>query len=133
VAPSFPTVSDAELDVLKVLWDGGPGTVREIEARLKKRKRRWAYNTVLTLLTRLRDKGHVESDSSETAHVFNAVTTRDQLLSVGLSDLADRVCDGMTSPLVRAFVQGRRFSSRDMAELRQLLDELERKGRKGQP
>ena len=48
-----------------------------------------------------------------------------------VSDLADRVCDGTTSPLVRAFVQGRRFSSQDIAELRQLLDELERKGRKG--
>ena len=52
MAPSAPSISDAELDVLKVLWDAGPGTVRDIEAQLRKRKRRWAYNTILTLLTR---------------------------------------------------------------------------------
>ena len=130
---SIPPVSDAELEVLKVLWDNGPGTVREIEARLKKRKRDWAYNTILTLLTRLRDKGHVVSDPSETAHVFEAVMTRDRLLRAGINDLAERVCDGTTSPLVRAFVEGRKFSSRDLAELRQLLDDLEQKGRKGKP
>jgi BlaI family penicillinase repressor len=127
-----PSVSDAELEVLKVLWDRGEGTVRDIEAQLRRRKRRWAYNTVLTLLSRLRGKGHVESDSTDTAaHVFRAVITREQLLTAGLSALADRVCDGTTSPLVRAFVQGRRLSSQDIAELRKLLDDLERKGRKG--
>jgi predicted transcriptional regulator len=128
---SAPSVSDAELDVLKVLWDSGPGTVRDIEARLKKRKRRWAYNTILTLLSRLRDKGHVSSDPSDLAHVFRAVTTREQLLHVGLTDLTNRVGDGTASALVRAFVQGQRLSSRDIAELRQLLDKLERKGGKG--
>jgi BlaI family transcriptional regulator, penicillinase repressor len=131
MATSNPPVSDAELDVLKVLWDAGPGTVREIEAQLRKRKRRWAYNTILTLLTRLRDKGHVASDPSDLAHVFRAVTTREQLLRVGLADLSDRVCDGINSPLVRAFVQGRRLSAQDIAELRQLLDELEKKGGRG--
>jgi BlaI family penicillinase repressor len=133
MATSAPSVSDAELEVLKVLWDVGPGTVREIEAQLRKRKRRWAYNTILTLLTRLRDKGHVASDPRDLAHVFRAVTTREQLLRVGLTDLSNRVCDGITSPLVRAFVQGRRLSSQDIAELRQLLDELEKKGGKGKP
>jgi BlaI family penicillinase repressor len=133
MATSAPSVSDAELEVLKVLWDTGPGTVREIEAQLRKRKRRWAYNTILTLLSRLRDKGHVSSDPRDTAHVFHAVTTREQLLRVGLTDLSNRVCDGITSPLVRAFVQGRRLSSQDIAELRQLLDELEKKGGKGKP
>jgi predicted transcriptional regulator len=126
-----PSVSDAELEVLKVLWDCGEGTVRDIEAQLRRRKRRWAYNTVLTLLSRLRSKGHVESDSTDTAaHVFRPVITREQLLTAGLCALADRVCDGTTSPLVRAFVQGRRLSSQDIAELRELLDELERKGRR---
>jgi BlaI family penicillinase repressor len=133
MANSAPSVSDAELEVLKVLWDAGSGTVREIEAQLRKRKRRWAYNTILTLLTRLRDKGHVASDPRDLAHVFRAVTTREQLLRVGLTDLSNRVCDGITSPLVRAFVQGRRLSSQDIAELRQLLDELEKKGGKGKP
>jgi predicted transcriptional regulator len=124
---SAPPVSDAELDVLKVLWDRGPGTVRDVEAHLRTLGRQWAYNTVLTLLSRLRDKGHVASDKAGAAHVFRAVVTRAELLRHGLSDLADRVCDGTASPLVHALVQGQRFSHEEIAALRKLLDEMEQR------
>ena len=125
---SVPQVSDAELEVLKVLWDKGPGTVRDVEGRLRRRKRRWAYNTILTLLSRLREKGCVASDRGGTAHVFRAAVSRQQLLRNGLSELADRICDGTTSPLVNALVQGGGFSPEDIAYFRKLLDELELKG-----
>lgn len=130
MAPSAPQASDAELDVLKVLWQHGPATVREVEARLRRRRRRWAYNTVLTLLSRLRDKGFAASDKSgdAAAHVFRATVSREQLLRNGLSDLADRVCDGTASPLVHALVDGAKLSADDIARLRKRLDELERKG-----
>jgi BlaI family transcriptional regulator, penicillinase repressor len=48
-----PGLSDSEREVLKVLWDRGPGTVREINAELSRRGRHWAYTTVATLLQRL--------------------------------------------------------------------------------
>ena len=96
-----PPVSDAELEVLKVLWARSSATVREVEGDLRQQKRRLAYNTVLTLLTRLREKGYIE---------------------------ADRVCDGTASPLVHALVRGSRLSADDVAQLRKLLDELEREG-----
>jgi predicted transcriptional regulator len=129
--PTSPPISAAELDVLKVLWDRGPLTVREVEARLRKMRRRWAYNTVLTLLSRLRDKGYVASDRADagggTAHVFRAAVSRDEMVRHGLTDLADRICDGTASPLVHALVQqGQRLSPDDIAQLRRLLDELER-------
>ena len=126
MAASPPSVSDAELDVLKVLWDHGPATVRDVEQRLRRRRRRWAYTTVLTLLSRLRDKGHVASDKTATAHVFRATVSRDDLLRRGLADLAERVCDGTSSPLVHALVQNSRLSAADIAQLRQLLDDLKR-------
>jgi BlaI family transcriptional regulator, penicillinase repressor len=122
--PKSP-VSDAELEVLKVLWTAGSGTVRDVEAKLHRRKRRLAYNTVLTLLARLREKGYVETDRSGTAHVFKPAVSREELLRHGLATLADRICDGTASPLVHALVKDRRLSARDIAELRQLLDELE--------
>lgn len=121
-------VSDAELEVLKLLWTQGPSTVRDVEAQLRRQKRRLAYNTVLTLLTRLRDKGCVVADRRDTAHVFKAIVTRDDLLSEGLGALADRVCDGIASPLVSALVKGRHLSATDIAHLRKLLDDLDRKG-----
>lgn len=118
-------VSDAELEVLKALWEHGPGTVRQINARLRGRKRRWAYNTVLTLLSRLREKGCITSEKSGVAHVFEAAVSREELLRRRLTELADQVCDGTASPLMHALVQGQRFSPDEIAGFRKLLDDLE--------
>jgi BlaI family transcriptional regulator, penicillinase repressor len=120
-------VSDAELEVLKELWAAGPATVRDVAAALRKRRRRLAYNTVLTLLSRLREKGYVTADRRDTAHLFRAVVTREELLGSSLTALADRVCDGTASPLVLALVRGQRFSADDIAYFRKLLDDLSRK------
>jgi BlaI family penicillinase repressor len=117
-------VSDAELEVLKVLWAAGPATVRYVAAALRKQRRRLAYNTVLTLLSRLRDKGYVAADRRDTAHMFRAVVTRENLLGSTLTALADRICDGTASPLVLALVKGQHLSSAEIADLRKLLDDL---------
>jgi predicted transcriptional regulator len=124
-------VSDAELEVLKELWAEGPATVRGVAAALRKRRRRLAYNTVLTLLSRLRDKGYVAADRRDTAHLFRAVVTRDELLGSSLSALADRICDGTASPLVLALVKGQKFSADEIAHFRRLLDDLGAKPGKG--
>lgn len=122
--PRRSPVSDAELEVLKVLWASGPATVRDVGAALGRRRRRLAYNTVLTLLSRLREKGYVAADRRDTAHLFRAVVTRDDLLGSTLAALADRVCDGTASPLVHALVRGQRFSAAEIAHFRKLLDDL---------
>jgi predicted transcriptional regulator len=121
----LPTVSDAELQVLKFLWEHGPATVRQAKSGLQHPKRRWAYNTVLTLMSRLKQKGYVTSKKAGVAHVFQAAVSRDKLLRHRLADLADRVCDGTASPLVHALVKGGRFSPEEIEGLRQLIDELD--------
>ena len=122
------TVSDAELMVLKVLWTHGPGTVRDVESHLPRRRQPLAYNTILTLLSRLKHKGYVASDGRGQAHVFRATVTRDEVLGHGLRTLADRIGDGTASPLVHALVRRGDLSAEDIAELRRLLDELEAEG-----
>lgn len=117
-------VSDAELEVLKVLWTEAPATVRDVVAALGRHRRHLAYNTVLTLLSRLRDKGYVTADRRETAHLFRPVVSRDELLGSTLSALADRLCDGTASPLVQALVRDQRLTAEEIADLRRLLDEL---------
>ena len=120
-------VSDSELAVLKVLWEQGPGTVREVLAALQDLGREWAYTTVLTLLQRLRDKGLVDRDSKGKAHVYSAAVSRDAVLRDRLGELADRLCDGEASPLVHALVDKGGLSKQEYARLRELLDRLERK------
>jgi predicted transcriptional regulator len=80
---------------------------------------------VLTLLSRLRDKGFVDVDKTGAGHVFRPAVSREQLLRRGLTELADRVCNGTASPLLHALVQGRQLTPADIAELRKMLDEME--------
>ena len=117
-----PGLSEAEREVLKVLWDHGPGTVREIKELLQGRGRRWAYTTVATLLQRLGMKQYVIGDPSAVAHVYRAVVTRNELLESRLKDTAEELCDGRAAPLILALVQNSRLSADELARLRQMLD-----------
>jgi BlaI family transcriptional regulator, penicillinase repressor len=118
-----PDLSESEREVLRVLWDRGPDTVREINVELTRRGRRWAYTTVATLLQRLCAKRYAVSDPSTIPHVFRAAVTRDEILERRLQDAADELCDGRAAPLVLALVQGGRFSAEELARMRRLLDE----------
>lgn len=125
MAAKGPNISETELDVLKSLWDDGPGTVREVNDRLGARGRCWAYTTVQTLLNRLCAKGVVASDKRDVAHRYRATVTRDELLAERLNALAGELCEGASAPLVLALVQGKRFSKSELKQFRALIDELE--------
>lgn len=118
-----PGLSDAEREVLKVLWDHGAATIREINEVLASRGRRWAYTTVSTLLQRLQAKDYVMSDSTVVPHVYQALVSREQLLDRRLKEAAEELCDGQAAPLVLALVQGNRFSAAELERMRQLIDE----------
>jgi BlaI family penicillinase repressor len=120
-----PPLSESELAVLKTLWNLGAGTVREVNAELSRRGRRWAYTTVQTLLARLQQKGCVECIKETVAHTFRPTVSRDQLLQRRLSELETDLCEGAATPLVHALVSGKRFTADDIAHFRRLLDELE--------
>ncbi len=119
-------LSEAEVEVLKVLWDLGPATVRAVNGELAGRGRRWAYTTVSTLLLRLATKGCVASDSSVMPHVYRAIVSRDEMLARRLTAAADELCDGDAVPLVLALVQQHRFKPGDLARFQDLLDEARR-------
>jgi BlaI family transcriptional regulator, penicillinase repressor len=118
-----PALSASEREVLKVLWDHGSGTTREINEVLEQQGRQWAYTTVATLLQRLSQKKYVAGDPSAVPHVYRALVSRDELLDRRLKDAADEFCDGRAAPLVLALVQGNQFSVEEVSRLRRLLDE----------
>jgi BlaI family penicillinase repressor len=127
MAAKFAEVSEAELIVLRTLWEKSPGTVRDIRARLRGPQRRWAYTTLQTLLTRLEAKGYLRTDKSEQAHVFHVAVTRERFLARCLRVVADEVCDGTATPLVMALIKGSRFSAEEVARFRRLIDEVDPK------
>ncbi len=114
-------LSETELEVLKTLWQQGPGTVREVNQQLS----HWAYTTVQTLLTRLERKRYVACDRSGFAHVFRAAVSRDKLVRRRLNDLVEQFSQEVTAPLVLALVEQQRLSPEEIQRLRQLLERLE--------
>lgn len=125
-----PTLSEAERDVMKVLWDCESATVREIRQRLAEAGRHWAHTTINTLLTRLEQKSFVTCDRSGFAHVFAAVVSRDEVVQQRLAGLADDFCDGTRVPLLLALVDGQQFSDDEIEQFRDLIEQLEADRRK---
>jgi BlaI family penicillinase repressor len=121
-------LTEAEMEVLKVLWDCGPAAVRTVRRDLEARGRRWAYSTVATLIQRLAVKGFIATDSTAVPHVYSPAVSREQLLGRRLRDAADELCEGNAAPLLLALVQGDYFSPQELARFRRLLDDAARKG-----
>lgn len=119
-------LGDAELGVLKVLWENGPSTVRDVLERLHERGRHVAYTTVQTLLTRLEAKGYVDSDKSEFAFVFRARISRDCVTRQRLKAVVKQLYDGAAGPLVLQLIRTERFTSSEIDELQQLIERLDK-------
>ena len=125
-------ISDAELQVLKALWDHGPKTVREVVDLMTRHGQDWTRSTAITLLQRLEKKGYVASDKSEHAFVFHAAVSREEVMHMRMQELAGDLCDGEALPLVLAFAEQHRFSPEELARFRQMIEALESKrGKRG--
>lgn len=122
--PSAPT--DAELDVLKVLWDGGPATIRALTDRLYPDGGTAYYATVQKLLERLEGKGCVRRDRRDRVHVYRASVERADLISRRLRETARDLCAGSMTPLLTHLVEGADLAPED---LRRLGDLVERRAR----
>ena len=123
--PKNQPVSEAELAVLKVLWELCRGTVREVRDILLSQGRDWAYTTVQTLLNRLEAKGHVRVERSGSVNIYRPVVSREQFAQQRLSNLAEQLYEGAASSLVLALVEGTRFTPSELEQFRKLLDQLE--------
>ena len=120
-------VPDAELAVLGVLWDKGPCTIRQLTDVLYPDGSDVYYATVQKLLERLEDKGHVARDRSAHAHRFSALTDRDTLVGDRLRGVAEKLTGGLMAPLLTHLVRAEALTKDERRELRQLIDELDRK------
>lgn len=122
--PLKPTAS--ELDILHVLWDRGPSTVRDVHAALSE-KRDLGYTTVLKLMQIMTVKGLVRRNEEQRAHVYEACLPAEKTKRQLAADTLERVFEGSASQLMLHALAGHRSSKQEIAELRRLLDHYERK------
>ena len=120
-------LGEGELAVMRVLWDHGPLTVRDVMTRLHERGKTVAYTTVLTFLTRLEQKGVVASNKNETAYIYRAKVSRESVSATRIRSLLEQLYDGAAAPMVLQLIENERFSAEELAQLRKLIDDLDRR------
>jgi predicted transcriptional regulator len=116
--------TDAELAILRVLWQRGPSTVRQVHEALSQ-ERETGYTTVLKLMQIMNDKGLVERDESERTHIYHARLTEEQTQQRFVNDLLEKAFGGSASQLVMRALAAKPASADELARIRRLLDELE--------
>ena len=116
-----PRPTDAELAILRILWERGPSTVRQVHDILGQ-ERTAAYTTALKLLQIMTEKGLVERDERERTHVYRAKLSEDQTQRQLVRDLLDRAFGGSASKLVMQALATRRASADELREIGRVID-----------
>jgi BlaI family transcriptional regulator, penicillinase repressor len=109
---------DRELEVMQVLWELGPSTVAEVREALEDPM---AYNTVLTVLRRLEEKGYAGHEEEGRAHRYHALVERQAVRESALERLTRNLFQGSREMLLTHLVSGRRLSKKEVERLRTLL------------
>lgn len=125
----IPAISEAESRVMAELWRAAPQSSEDIAAALRK-STGWHENTVRTLLNRLARKGAISSQREGRRYLYAPVLTREQWQAEESRSLLDRVFGGRVAPLLAHFSRNEKLSAKDLAELRKLIEQLERKERR---
>ena len=122
--PVLPMPTDAELAILRVLWNRGPSTVRQVHDLILD-EQPIGYTTVLKLMQIMTEKGLVVRDERQRAHIYRSRLTEQKTQRQLLADLLDRAFEGSAPKLVMQALTTKKASPDDLAAIRQLLDRLE--------
>ena len=122
-SPQKPTA--AELQILQVLWERGPCTVRDVHEALQEEKA-LGYTTVLKLMQIMTTKGLVRRDENQRAHVYEAQQPAEKTKRQFAAEVLQRVFDGSARELMLHALASQRSTRQEIEELRNLLDEHER-------
>jgi len=117
-------ITETELALLRLLWKGGPSSIRELTDQLYPQGSHSEYATVQSLLDRLETKGCVRREKHGRLNVFTATVNRGELVSRRLRETADALCDGSLAPLLSHLVQVSDPTPEEADALQRLVDRL---------
>ena len=113
-----------ELAILRVLWENGPGSVREIQARMNETKET-GYTTALKMLQIMTEKGLVDRDETVRPQIYRARFSQEQTQRQLLKDLVQRAFGGSVKALVMQALATKKSSPEDLEAIEKLLDRFE--------
>jgi BlaI family transcriptional regulator, penicillinase repressor len=122
-----PQPTEVELAILRVLWEGGPSTVREVHAVLLEQRERQetGYSTTLKMMQVMTDKGLLKRDESRRPQVYRPAVAEDETQRRMVDDLVRRVFGGSARKLVLRAVESEHVTPDELAEIRRLLEQME--------
>ena len=119
-----PKLTNAELEIMHVVWELDSATVREVHESLNQR-RTLAYTTVMTMMNILGEKGHLTRHKQGRAYRYEPVRPKSQVISGMVDDFVGKVFEGSARPLVLGLVKDRKLSEKDLEEIARLIKEME--------
>lgn len=120
----MPRPTEAELELLRVLWDRGPSTVRQVHEALGVAKDT-GYTTTLKILQKMAEKGLVDRDEAQRSHVYRAAIKAEHTQRQLVRELLQKAFGGSPGKLVVHALSEKKASASELAEIRRILDELE--------
>jgi len=124
--PKKPELTDHELQIMKVIWERGSATVRDVYEELLKH-RKIAYTTVMTVMGVLEQKGRLKKTVSGRAYVYSPSQPQNEVVSGMVRDFIGRVFNGMAKPLLVSMLEDGKITEDELDELKKLLKEKRRK------
>jgi predicted transcriptional regulator len=120
--PRSPTLTPQELEIMKVVWQKGAVTVRDVYETLRER-RKIAYTSVMTMMKVLEGKGHLKRRQAERAFVYRATRPETAVVRSMVREFVDRVFGGAAHPLLVHLVKDRRLTEEELDEITRLIRE----------
>jgi BlaI family penicillinase repressor len=114
--PRKATLTDQELEIMKIVWTLDEATVRDVYEKLLEH-RKIAYTTVMTLMKILETKGHLKKSSAERAHVYRPTQPRQKVIGGMVREFVNRVFNGSAEPLLVHLVEDEGLSDKELAEI----------------
>jgi predicted transcriptional regulator len=120
--PPSKTLTDQELEIMKIVWVRQTATVRDVyEALLERRK--VAYTTVMTMMKILEQKGYLHRKQVDRAYVYRPAQPKNQVIGKMVRDFVNRVFNGSAEPLLVHLIEDRRLTGDEIEEIRRLIGE----------
>jgi predicted transcriptional regulator len=119
--PKAKTLTEQELEIMKVIWERGAATVRDVYEDMRERKT-VAYTTVMTMMNILETKGHLVKRPEGRAYVYEPAQAKTQVISGMVQDFLDRVFNGAAQPLLLNLVRDKKLSKDDLDEITRVIE-----------
>ena len=124
---TLPEPTRSELEILQVLWQNGPSTVRFVNDQLNENKREVQYTSTLKLMQIMAEKGLVIRDESSMKHVYSAAQEENKAKGFLLDRFVDSMYNGSAGKLMMQLLGSKKTSKKELDEIRELLDKMNKK------